>query len=312
MKKLVTFINFFFLFFIFIIENSYTASQNKIIAKVENQLISSYELKNKIKILLFLSNQELNQKNINSAKKEALRSLINYKLKKEEVNKFKIPIEKNPGVNNYLKSVSLRYNTDLNGLKNMFANENIDFEIYINEIMTEFAWQILIVRIYGKKISINENEINEELKKVLESQKDVYEFNLAEIEILSDSGDKNKIKDVYDQIKKNGFESTAIKISNSSSSADGGEIGWINSNALSSEVLSLLENLKPGDISDPLISSNTVTIFKLLDKKTINVNKLNLEKMKKNIASKKKNDLLNLYSNSYLSKIKNNAFIQLK
>ena len=57
--------------------------ENKIIANVGDKIISSYELKTKIKLLLFLSNQELNQDNINTTKAIAINSLINYKLKKK-------------------------------------------------------------------------------------------------------------------------------------------------------------------------------------------------------------------------------------
>ena len=42
--------------------NSFALTKNKIIVSVENQIISSYELKNKIKTMLFLSNQNLSQK----------------------------------------------------------------------------------------------------------------------------------------------------------------------------------------------------------------------------------------------------------
>ena len=46
----------------FILQTSfaYSSSQNKIIANIENQIITSYELENKIRIILFLSNQKLN------------------------------------------------------------------------------------------------------------------------------------------------------------------------------------------------------------------------------------------------------------
>ena len=60
---------------------------NKIIANIESQIITSYELKNKIKTILVLSNQELNQDNINKTKNQAMTTLINHKLKKEEVQK---------------------------------------------------------------------------------------------------------------------------------------------------------------------------------------------------------------------------------
>ena len=56
--------------------------QNKIIANVGEQIITSHELKNKIITNLVLNNQEINQLNVNSNKQSALRSLVNYKLKK--------------------------------------------------------------------------------------------------------------------------------------------------------------------------------------------------------------------------------------
>ena len=46
----------FIIIFINIESNSYASTKNKIIASVEDQIISSYELKNEIKTILFLSN----------------------------------------------------------------------------------------------------------------------------------------------------------------------------------------------------------------------------------------------------------------
>ena len=68
--------------------NSFASTKNKIIVSVENQIISSYELKNKIKTMLFLSNQNLSQKNIDFTKQMALQQLIDYKLKKKKNRKI--------------------------------------------------------------------------------------------------------------------------------------------------------------------------------------------------------------------------------
>ena len=57
----------FFLTFYFFI-NSLFADENRIIVKVNNNVITSYELKNKILTTLILSNEEINQKNINITK----------------------------------------------------------------------------------------------------------------------------------------------------------------------------------------------------------------------------------------------------
>ena len=42
---------------------------NKIILQVENEIITSYEIKNKILTTLFLANQDINQPNIDKLKK---------------------------------------------------------------------------------------------------------------------------------------------------------------------------------------------------------------------------------------------------
>ena len=51
MNKRFIFIIFFFFCFVLKIDESYSTITNKIIAKVDNQIISSYELKNKIMII---------------------------------------------------------------------------------------------------------------------------------------------------------------------------------------------------------------------------------------------------------------------
>ena len=55
---------------------------SNIVLKVENEIITNYDVKNKIISSLILSNNDINQENINKTKKQALDSLIQFKLKK--------------------------------------------------------------------------------------------------------------------------------------------------------------------------------------------------------------------------------------
>ena len=53
-----------FISFLFFVLNTTTKSiESKIIAKVENSVLTSHELKNKIRVTLILSDQEINQNN---------------------------------------------------------------------------------------------------------------------------------------------------------------------------------------------------------------------------------------------------------
>ena len=73
-----------FIFFLILITfktNICSAStESKILMSVGNQIITSYELKNRVKTILILSNKELNQDNVNRTKNQALNFLINFKL----------------------------------------------------------------------------------------------------------------------------------------------------------------------------------------------------------------------------------------
>ena len=144
-------------FFINISNNSFALSTNKIIVTVENQIVSSYELKNKIKTVLFLNNQNINQENIDAFKKQALKQLIDFKLKKNEVQKFNIQINNNEQVNNFFKNLSSKYQTDTQGIKKIFKDNKLDFDLYFNETITVFDCQKLVCQKFGNKINLNES-----------------------------------------------------------------------------------------------------------------------------------------------------------
>ena len=311
-KNILTFI--FLTILVLFKSNLYGSVSTKIIASVDNQIISSYELKNKIKIIIFLNDQKPNQDIIDKSKKIALQQLINYKLKKNQILKFQIQARDNTQVNNYFKNLSKKYETDIKGLKKIFEINDLDFDLYYEEIKIEFDWQQLIFTTFKDKIILDENEINNEVKLLTKLQKKIEEYKLSEIEIplKGNKEDENTFKEINDSINSIGFAKTAKKFSISNSSLDGGNIGWINAHSLSKEILNLIENMKIGEITKPIIQTDKAVFLKLTNKKILDSKNVDLNKLRKQIINNKKNELLNLYSNNYLSKIKNSALIELK
>ena len=292
--------------------SSFAEIQNKIIANVGKQIITSHELKNKIITNLVLNNQEINQSNVNRDKQSALRSLVNYKLKKDEVMRTKISTN-DEAVNDHLLKISSGYNTDLEGLKNIFLSNNLNYELYLDEIKTEFAWQKLIFQLYKEKLFLDKDQIDKELNQFVTKQKSLIEYELAEIELLKDNFNQDeKINELKKEINLIGFENAAIKYSVSPSNMDGGKLGWISINSLSKNITEELSKMEKGEISKPIIRANSILFLKILNKRETNITKENIDLMKNNIIVNKKNELLNLFANNYLTKIKNNTFINIK
>ena len=302
-----------FIFLIFILsfqKDLIAAVENKIIIKIENQIITSFDIKNKIKSSLVLSNQELSQNNIDKIKSQALDSLINLNLKKNEVSKYSIK-ENRTQINNYLNSIS---SNDISSLKEKFKLNDIDFDIFLDEVKIELKWRNLIINKFNDKIKIDQGFVEKEIQQIIKQQKDVIEYKISEIEILSknDETDKKKVLEINKQIKDIGFEATAITQSISSSASNKGDLGWINANSLSKKFSDKVIKLKVNEVSEPIYTQNSIVILKLTNKRSIKKNEINIDNLRKNIINQKKNELFNLYSRSFLSKIKNTSFIEFK
>ena len=67
--------------------------------------------------------------------------------------------------------------------------------------------------------------------------------------------------------------------------------------------------MKPGDVSKPIISVESIIILKLDEKKISKINDSDIKRLKSNILNKKRNKIFELYSRSLLSKVKNNSLI---
>ena len=300
--------------FFLICSNSHANIENKIIVKVGNQIITSFELENKIKTMLLLSNQKRNQQNIDQIKTLALKTLVDLKLKKDEINKYKLKEVNNNAIQQHLQKVSDRFGFDQRNLKNFFSINEVDYNQFISEIKSQFLWNKLILEIYSKKIIVNEKQIIAELNEIVREDRATNEYELAEIELdLENSSNKNKlIGEIKNNITEIGFENTATKYSSSSSAVNGGNIGWVNSTILSKEFLEIVKNLKQGEVSKPIIKVNKIIFLKLIKKRSSNNNNLNLDDLKNSITEKKRNELLNLYSNNHLSKKRNNTLVEIK
>ena len=133
-----------------------------------------------------------------------------------------------------------------------------------------------------------------------------------EIQITKDKEINQTINEIQNLIKKEGFENTAIKYSVSLTAMDSGSLGWVNAKSLSDKILNIVNNLKIGGVSEPIFQSETILFIKLNDKKKLDLNKINIVEIKNKIINQKQNEVLNLFSSSHLSKIRNSASIELK
>jgi len=301
--------NYFFIILLTLFFDSFVVAKNtKILVKIESEIITNFDVQNKIISSLILAKKQINQENINNFKKASLENLIQNRLKKIELKKYNIKKD-DEQINLYLNSIS---SNNIEKMKNIFKDYDLDFKEFTDQIDVEFKWRKFIYQIYKKKINIKPEDVDREISDKLKKQKNIVEYNLSEIEILSNNSGSNleTIALIQDEIKVAGFESAVYKFSISSTSSKSGELGWINSNSLSKEFLKILNKMQKGQVSDPIMKQDKIIFLKLNDKKTSNYTNIDFDKLKNDLLVKKQNELFELYSNSHLSKLRNTNLIQ--
>tara|TARA_B100000780_G_C21020681_1_gene409083 strand:+ start:239 stop:877 length:639 start_codon:yes stop_codon:yes gene_type:complete len=165
-KNNLIIISLFLLMSNFVFTNLYSKISNIIVVKVGGSLITSLDVKNEILTNLVINKQEITQENINNNKNFAIKNLINKSIKMNEINRFEIKDYNSADLKNYLENISKNLNTNSGGLRKIFEQNEINYEIFVGHYKTELLWNTLIFELYKNSTNINIIEVDTEVEKI--------------------------------------------------------------------------------------------------------------------------------------------------
>jgi peptidyl-prolyl cis-trans isomerase SurA len=293
---------------IFIYSPNSFGIENKILVKVENQIITSLDVNNEYKYLV-----ALNPSLKNSKKKDIIklskRSIINERIKKIEIKKnFNNPKIPEKFLDRILQNVYLKIGIEnINDFKKYLALNDIDFENVKKKLEIEALWNELILIKFSSKVNINQKNLR---KKIQENNKFLKSYLLSEISFeISNLNDlDNKYKEISDVINNKGFDFAALKFSVSQTSKFGGKLDWINENSLNEQIKDAIKDLKIDDFTKPINVSGSFLILKINDIKNTQI-EVNVENELKKLINFERNNQLSQYSKIYFNKVKKNLQI---
>jgi len=288
----------------FCLVESNAAIKDSLFATVGNKAITRSDIINEIKIILILNGQNFSQDYAEQIESSAIQSTIKRSLKRIEIEKYKSLNFNYDDLNSELNQLASNINMNLDTLKNTFIANELDFSSLTNQIQTELLWNSLIFKLYKDRLSININEIEEQLK-LIQNKKEMEEYLISEIIIKPVSQDKlqSKIKEIKNKISIEGFEKVAIDLSISETALKGGNLGWISENLISETFKSKIINTPVGNISEPIILPQGILFFKLRDKRKLK-KFTNLEDVKNQLINAEKTKILKMHSLSHYENLK--------
>ena len=283
------------------------AIENKILFKVNNEIITSMDILTELKYLGII-NKDLKKTSKNQSFEIAKRSLIREKIKEIELKKLLKEIEVDEKyldnlLIDYFRSINIR---TISEFKKFFISQDINPNLIKKKISIEVLWNQLIYSKFKQNVKIDRKSIQNEISNTVKKK----EFLLSEI--LFNINESEKLNDrmvlLKKEIKEKGFSQTALTYSISDTSSKGGKLGWVSETIMNKKIKNEIKKIKVGDHTNPIVIPGGFLIIKIEDiREADSSSDLNDEIEK--IIKDKTNEQLNQFSNIYFNKIKKDMVI---
>ncbi len=300
------FLKYLFISFLLIFFNlcKLQALENKILFKIDNEIITTVDIYHEVKFLKIF-NPQINDLSNEEQLDISKNSIIRDKIKKTEILNFVEEIEvEEKYLMNLLKTKYSQINVDtMKNFENYLLENGLNFDLIKEKFSIELIWNDLVFQKYNSKISIDKEKIKSEVLK--KPKKDLRELSISEIifSVSKKSEFEKKYEKILKDIEITGFKNAALIHSVSDSASVGGYIGWIKEDNLNENIKNKVSNLKIGEFSKPILTSSGFLIIKVEDEKKYKID-FDLDREIKNLIKFKTNEQLNQFSRLYFNKVK--------
>ena len=290
---------------------------NRVVAVVNNEVITLYELNNRMKEMTGATADELMVKNTamyQDARQKVLDVLIDEKITQAKIKELKIQVSDRQ-VDNYIERVKRENQMTQEDLVAGLEKEGLSYEKYRAKIRRDIEKASLIEFEVRSKIIIRD----EAIQKYYEEHKGTFgvaeKVQLAGIFLMRKNLKSEeemrelyrKAQDIAAKLKAGAdFSQTAGTYSEGPGAQQGGDLGEFTVDHLEPGLKSIVEALPEGGISDPIVRPNGIQIIKVVRKQTGKLR--SLEEMKEAIYRILYQEEVNIRYQEWIKELRENAY----
>jgi len=247
-------------------------------AVVNDDVISSYDLMQRMRLLMVTSGMQPTQENLPQLEQEALRSLIDEHVQMQELRRVekaqKITIiSTDKEIDEQIEDIAKGNNMTGAQLTQQLAAQGVGIDTWRAQIRADSSWQSWIGGRYGSRLRIGDDQIKAfERRQADAAAKPQYQVSEVFIDAVRVGGMEtalNGAKQLVTQIQQGApFPAVARQFSAASTAANGGDAGWVGPGEMPPEVDAALEQLRPGQLSAPIPVRDGVYIIYLREKRS--------------------------------------------
>jgi len=251
--------------------------QNRVVAIVNDEVVTLYELNTRMRELTGLSPAELKNKSEGmflNTRRKILNELIDRKIALEKIKELEIRVTTKE-VDQAIERVKEDNELTQEGLIRELKEQGSNYESYREAIKIELERMRLINYEVKSKIMIREEEVKEYYHQHKDEFSSEGKVRLALIFLKqNDPADKNealalnqKAQEILTLIKSGeDFSKLAKKFSKGPGANEGGDLGIFKISELNPEMAEIIKDLSAGDVSAPIIRPYGIRIIKVEEK----------------------------------------------
>jgi peptidyl-prolyl cis-trans isomerase SurA len=248
------------------------AQDVRIIAVVNDEVISASDLEARVALALLSSNIGTDAATRQRVATQVLRQMIDEKLEIQESKKHDVKVSEED-VDQAFKALETQNKLQPGGLEKILQEKGIPKSALTSQLYAQIIWGRSVRGRYGHSIGIGDEEVNDAIKQI-EASRDQTQNRVAEI-FLS-VGEPSQDVEVHDfatriagEIQRGAsFPQVARQFSQSPEASLGGDIGWVLPGMLDPEVEHVIDSMKPGQLTQPMRLGGGYYIFLLIDRRS--------------------------------------------
>ncbi|WP_312166023.1 peptidylprolyl isomerase [Phenylobacterium sp.] len=247
-------------------------------AVVNDDIISTYDLAQRMRLLIATSGIQPTQQNIAQFQREALISLVDERLQIQELRRQekeqKISlIADSSEIDEELTDMARNNNMSLEQFTNSLAGQGISVSTLRDQVRAQISWQRWIRGRYGSRLRVGEDQVKA-VRQRMEAAAAKPQYQISEVFIDAnrvggmDTAVNGATQLVAQMQQGAPFPAVARQFSASATAANGGDAGWITAGEMAPEIDTALEQMRPGQLSQPIPVRDGVYIIFLRDKRS--------------------------------------------
>jgi len=246
-------------------------------AVVNDEIISTFDLAQRMRLLIATSGIQPTQQNLPQFQREALSGLIDERLQIQELRRVEDEqkteiIPTNEDVDEQLTEMARENNANLQQFVNALAAQGIGSETLREQIRAQSGWQRWVRGRYGSRLRVGQDQVKAEMDRIAAaSSRPQYQIAEVFIDAARVGGMDvalNGAEQLVTQMQQGApFPAVARQFSASPSAAAGGDVGWITAGEMAPEIDAALDQMRPGQLSRPIPVRDGVYIIYLRDRR---------------------------------------------